>query len=171
MQGVMGAFGIGDRNADGVFLTDFCLRNQMSIMNTYYEHQESHKWSWYRWNSEVGNYTEKSMIDFFVTDKKLFRDVKSLLEIEWENLKSKGIEGAKQVIHTKKIGGKKTIWWTEDVKEAIKRKNTSFRKWMQRRNMNTRTAYVEARNEAERIKREAKKQPWEKLGDELERDI
>ena len=42
---------------------------------------------------------------------------------------------------------------------------------MQRRNINTRTAYVEARNEAERIKREAKKQTWENLGDELERDI
>ncbi|XP_076045844.1 uncharacterized protein LOC143028090 [Oratosquilla oratoria] len=86
MQDVMGAFGIGDRNADSVFLTDFCLRNQMSIMNTYYEHQESHKWSWYIWNSEVGNYTEKSMIDFFVTNnKKLFRDVKSLPSVSLDS--------------------------------------------------------------------------------------
>ncbi len=42
---------------------------------------------------------------------------------------------------------------------------------MRRRNVNTRAAYIEARNEAEHVKREAKKQAWEKIGDELEQDM
>ena len=235
---VLGAFGAGDRNGEGEVLIDFCLRNELSIMNTYYKHQDSHKWSWYRWDSEIGDYTQKSMIDFFITNnKKVFRDVKSVpsisldsdhrlvlaklsiknpkrqrkvlkerfclerlkerevadefrskirslkpeenddiedIETEWENFKSKVTAGAREVVHTKKIGGgkkKKTIWWTDDVREAIKRKSILFRRWMRRRSEITREAYIEARNEAERIKREAKKQAWEKIGDELEQDM
>lgn len=55
---VMGAFGVGDRNQEGERLIDFAMRNGLSIMNTNYRHQESHKWTWYRWNREVGRYTK-----------------------------------------------------------------------------------------------------------------
>ena len=79
LEGVLGAFSIGNRNAEGSRITDFCIMNGLSIMNTYYKHRDSHKWTWYRWNEIEQRYTDKSMIDLFVTNnKKLFCDVKSI---------------------------------------------------------------------------------------------
>lgn len=67
-------------------LIDFCLRNEVSIMNVYYKHKDSHKWSWYRWNSEAGDYVQKSIIVFFITNNKtLFIDVKSLLSVSFDS--------------------------------------------------------------------------------------
>ena len=40
---VLGAHGVGDRNEEGEALLDFCLRNKMSVANTWFEKQESHK--------------------------------------------------------------------------------------------------------------------------------
>jgi len=62
-ESVVGTFGIGARNQEGDRIIDFCIRNQMAIMNTFYCHQESHKWTWYRWNNTVQDYTDRSMID------------------------------------------------------------------------------------------------------------
>ena len=42
---------------------------------------------------------------------------------------------------------------------------------MRKGNVITRAAYIEITHEAERTKREAKKQAWEKIGDELEQDM
>ena len=47
---VVGAFGIGDRNREGERLLDFCILNNLAIMNTYYKSKDEHKWTWYRWN-------------------------------------------------------------------------------------------------------------------------
>lgn len=42
---------------------------------------------------------------------------------------------------------------------------------MRRRNEITRAEYTAAKNEAEHIKRDAKIQAWEKIGEDLEQDI
>ena len=47
---VVGAFGIGDRNSEGVRLLDFY------VLNTYFKHKDEHKWTWYRWSYETGKY-------------------------------------------------------------------------------------------------------------------
>ena len=48
-------------------------------MNTFYEHRESHKWTYYDWNNEAQQYVSKSMIDLFLTsDKKMFRNVRAV---------------------------------------------------------------------------------------------
>ena len=76
---IIGAFSIGNRNNEGERLIDFCVLNSLSIMNTYYKHQDSHKWTWYRWNENQGDYTDKSMIDLMITNNKtLFKDVKAI---------------------------------------------------------------------------------------------
>jgi exonuclease III len=49
MEHIMGAFGIGNRNK-GDRMLDFCMINNVSIMNTFYQHKQEHKFSWYRWN-------------------------------------------------------------------------------------------------------------------------
>ena len=78
-EGVVGAQSIGDRNDDGRRILDFCLVNNAAIMNTFYEQQELHKWTWYGWNLEELRYTRRSMIDLFITNKKnLFKDVKAI---------------------------------------------------------------------------------------------
>ena len=46
LEGVLGAFSIGNLNAEGRRITDFCTINNLAIMNTFYPHQPSHKWTW-----------------------------------------------------------------------------------------------------------------------------
>ena len=48
---------------------------------------------------------------------------------------------------------KQTIWWNEEVKDAVKVKNRLFRIWMKERTPETRASYIAARNDSERIKK------------------
>ncbi|XP_076039470.1 uncharacterized protein LOC143024543 [Oratosquilla oratoria] len=69
---------MGDMNEDGNRIIDFCVRNNMSIMNTF-KQQETHKWTWYSWNHIQGEYTQKSMIDLALSSRKsLIHEVKSI---------------------------------------------------------------------------------------------
>ena len=47
----IGHQGIGESNAEGTRILDFCVRNNLAAMNTYYQNKEAHKWTWYGWNS------------------------------------------------------------------------------------------------------------------------
>ena len=86
IENIIGSFSIGERNREGESIIDFCLQNNMSIMNTFYSHEENKKWTWYRWNSAVGAYTDKSMIDLALTNNKnLFRDVKSIPSVSLDS--------------------------------------------------------------------------------------
>ena len=38
-------------------------------MNTFYQHRENHKWTLYRWNNQRQDYTDRSMIDLFLTNQ------------------------------------------------------------------------------------------------------
>ena len=48
--------GIGESNAESKRILDFCVRNNLAVMNTCYQHKEAHKWKWYGWNSINGIY-------------------------------------------------------------------------------------------------------------------
>lgn len=236
IETVVGAFGVGLGNREGERIVDFCVGNNMAIMNTYYKHQESHKWTWYRWNNEDQTYTDKSMIDMFLTNNKtLFRDVKAIpsescdsdhrlvigklriaapktrartmqkrllvenlkneecveqlqqritenvpegatnsAEEEWERYRRVVAEIAEEVIHSKRSCGtrkRRTPWWTEEVKTAVKEKTLAFRRWMRTRQVEDRNRYVEARNYAEAKKRSAKEESWQRIGRDLEQDM
>ena len=55
-------------------------------MNTFYNHRESHKCTWYRWNSDIDDYRDKSMIDLVLThNRSLFRDVKTIPSISFDS--------------------------------------------------------------------------------------
>ena len=83
---IIGHHGVGDRNEDGVRVIDFASVNSLSIMNTFYQHQPSHKWTWYRYSAEHQQYTSRSMIDLFLTNqKKLFCDMKSLPSVSLDS--------------------------------------------------------------------------------------
>ncbi len=66
---------------------------------------------------------------------------------------------------------KQTIWWNEEVKDAVKVKNRLFRIWMKERTPETRASYIAARNYSERIKRLSKKTSWNKVCQDLEADV
>ena len=86
IQNVIGAFSIGNKNVEGERIIDFCVVNSLSIMNTFYCHQDSHKWTWYRWNSARQEYTDKSMIDLMLTNSKnLFMDVKAIPSVSCDS--------------------------------------------------------------------------------------
>ena len=51
MGDIIGNQGIGESNAEGKRIVDFWVRNNLAVMNTYYQHKEAHKWTWHGWNS------------------------------------------------------------------------------------------------------------------------
>ena len=237
IESVIGPFNVGDRNPEGELIIDMCLTNSLSIMNTFYMHRESHKWTWYRWCREQQRYRDKSVIDYFISsDRNLFNDVKVIpsvsldsdhrlliakiklkkpvkskttkrkrlkieelqiienvdrftrevqlrkpqddrgeraVEEEWREFKVSITEIAETVLGTKKMGvrRKETPWWTEQVKAAVLAKNKLYRQWLKQRTEHSRLEYISARNEAERIKRQAKRDKWEDLARDMENDL
>ena len=86
VETVVGAFGLGDRNEEGGRVIDYGQLNRLAIMNTFYKHRESHKWTYYGWNSEAQQYVSKSMIDLFLTsDKKMFRNVRAVPSLSMDS--------------------------------------------------------------------------------------
>ena len=237
IQNILGAFSIGDRNREGENIIDFCIQNQMYIMNSFYNHRDSHKWTWYRWNSAVGAYTEKSMIDLAITNNKnMVRDVKSVPSVsfdsdhrllliklktmkpkpiksqvrerfilenlkeedclvryqneisrarqmqqesndtneKWRHFKTAVMDAASNTVQKKRVRCRKkkqTPWWTPTLKSAVSNKMKLFRKWMKTKGMEDHNNYKEALREAERIKTQAKRETWERLGEDLGNDL
>ena len=209
IDGVIGEFGIGEQNMEGEMLIDFCVRNNLAIMNTYFQHRDSHKYTWYRYNSNLGSYDLKTQIDFFLTSKKsIVKDVKAIPSISldsdhrllkaklkihkpqllkqpkrqrllvenvslkkqeiqtrfeedrrliqgddviefWEPFKEVVQKIEREVVGVKIMGGRRkktTMWWNDEVKEAIRNKQESFRLWMKERTPERRRAYGIYRN-------------------------
>jgi len=49
-QSIIGPHGTRNKNVEGDRIINFAVINRLSIMNTFYQHRDSHKWTWYRWN-------------------------------------------------------------------------------------------------------------------------
>ena len=69
-KGVVGRNGDRDLNANGLKLLDFCCTNSMSIMNTFFQHRDVHRYTWYR--DTLG---QRALIDFFIVSADLFSSV------------------------------------------------------------------------------------------------
>ncbi|KAI8511727.1 hypothetical protein Bbelb_108270 [Branchiostoma belcheri] len=202
-------------------------------MNTYFTHQESHQYTWYRYNSRLGCYDQKSQIDFILTNKKtIIKDVKAIpsvsldsdhrlvkgkvkihlpklekktarkrvktenlehvqsaiqekllkekdnikennIETHWESLKTCLQEIQENIVGMTVVGKlrkKRTGWWTEEVKAEVASKNKCFKEWLKVRTVESRLAYVQQRNRANRTKKKAQKEMWENIGKDLEID-
>ena len=57
----MGKFGIGNINECGERLLQFCIANEVFVVNTAFPHKSSRKWTW-----NHANGVHKSMIDYIV---------------------------------------------------------------------------------------------------------
>ena len=74
VENVLGSFGVGEGNAEGSRILDFCLSQKLAIA-----HSSSHKWTWYWYVSGRQRYAEHSAIDLVATDnKKIIRDIKAI---------------------------------------------------------------------------------------------
>ena len=69
---VMGYHDIGSRNGEGERVLDFCNVNHMKIMNTFFQHRPSHKYTWYGWNNEKQKYDRQTQNDLFLTTNHRF---------------------------------------------------------------------------------------------------
>ena len=55
-------------------------------MNSYYQHKEAHKWTWYGWNSIKGTYDKQSQIDLFLSsNKNRTRNVKAIPSVSLDS--------------------------------------------------------------------------------------
>lgn len=70
VKSVMGAHSEGDRNLEEERLLDLAVGNRLTIMNSFFVHSESHKWSTYCWDSVIGEYTDKLIIDLILTNER-----------------------------------------------------------------------------------------------------
>ena len=69
-KGVIGKHGVTELNENGRYLLQLCCSNGLRIMNTFFQHREVHKYTWYRPNMD-----QKSLIDFCIVSSDLFFDV------------------------------------------------------------------------------------------------
>ena len=76
---VIGPLGEATKNDDGERLIDWCLLNNMSIMNGFFKQRDSHKFTRYRWKRNTGQFDQKSITDYVLSsDKGIFNNVKVL---------------------------------------------------------------------------------------------
>ena len=69
-KGVIGRHGDADLNENGRCLLQLCCSNGLCIMNTFFQHRNSHKYTWYR--DDVG---QRSLIDFCIVSADLLSSV------------------------------------------------------------------------------------------------
>ena len=69
-KGVIGKHGVTGVNENGRYLLQLCCSDGLRIMNTFFQHREVHKYTWYRPSMD-----QKSLIDFCIVSSDLFSDV------------------------------------------------------------------------------------------------
>ena len=67
---VIGKHGVTGLNENGRYLLQLCCSNGLRIMNTFFQHREIHKYTWYR-----PSMNQKSLIDFCIVSSDLFSNV------------------------------------------------------------------------------------------------
>lgn len=234
--GVIGRHGDEHLNENGKLLLDFCVGNSLTVMNTFFEHRDVHKYTWFRG-------TQRSLIDFVMVSPDLRKRVMDVrvkrgaelstdhhlvvatfrccgsvpvrkqrkrtkrikwealeeaavrenlakelsakyqaiptmvadVETEWALFKGALLEVSEKCCGTKWVGptpggSKRTAWWTEEVKEAVKRKKTLFKQWLGNKTLEARDNYQVARREAAIIVKEAKAKTERDFCKKLEKD-
>ena len=69
-KGVIRKHGVTGLNENGRYLFQLCCSEGLRIMNTFFQHWEIHKFTWYRPSID-----QKSLIDFCIVSSDLFFDV------------------------------------------------------------------------------------------------
>ena len=68
-KSMIGKHGVTGLNENERYLLQLCCSNGLRIMNTFFQHREVHKYTWYRPSMD-----QKSLIDFCIVSSDLFSD-------------------------------------------------------------------------------------------------
>ena len=74
------------------------------------------------------------------------------------------------VVKRRHSGGKRSRWWNEEVKLAVRRKKLLYKRYLDKDTEEAKRLYNEAKTEANRVVRKAKNEECMRLGRELEKD-
>ena len=95
------------------------------------------------------------------------------VEKAWKELKEGIVEAASRVcgvVKRTKCRKKRSRWWNEEVREAVKKKKLMYRRLLDTGTEESRREYNEAKVEAKKVVRRAKNEEWVQFGRELEKD-
>ncbi|KAJ8947700.1 hypothetical protein NQ318_001539 [Aromia moschata] len=107
---VIGNHAEATRNNNGSRIIDFCIENNMLVMNTFFRHKDAHKYT-----REVSSRNEKSIIDYAIDIAERYREkVHELIEVSrngdncslenmWNNFKHILLEAGRVTCGTIKI--------------------------------------------------------------------
>ena len=69
-EGIHGGHGYGDRNSDGIRILDFCVANQLAVLNTFYKKNPNRLVSY----SSGGNQTQS---DYILTRRSQLKNIRN----------------------------------------------------------------------------------------------
>ena len=101
-------------------------------------------------------------------------DVSGYTEKEWLLVRSAIISSAAESCGRKRLrvagdSEKRTPWWNQEVKEAIRAKKDAFKAWLQdRSSSDLQSRYTEARKAATSAVKKSKEKSWEEFGRRLD---
>ena len=78
----LGPHGRGTTNDNGERLLEICASHHLGISNTFFQHQDSHAYTWYKW----GDQRIRSQIDYIITRRKEIRNIMDTRVIPSENV-------------------------------------------------------------------------------------
>lgn len=229
----LGKYGEETRNDNGSRVIELCVENELKIGNTYFMKKEINKMT-----RQVISRREKSIIDYFLIQKDMWRKVKDVevkrgpeigsdhfllkmvlktekvtpekckrkivnnkikcyklrqnefkqeyqkicedminsnikktkIEEKWEDFKNIILIAAESACGSTKITNrniKKTNWWTENIKVAIKDKKKKWIKYLQTRNQIDYGEYKQQRVYVKQVIKEEKEKSWKKFGEKM----
>lgn len=124
---------------------------------------------------ELNNLDKRQEFKRKIEDKLRENDDQNFVNLEsrWQKFKEILLSTTEEVCGKKTVSSrtKHTKWWNEEVKQKVKQKKMTWKKYCETKTREDWQSYVTARNEAKIEVRKAKEQTWEEFGNEIENNF
>ncbi|KAE8278217.1 hypothetical protein D5F01_LYC23707 [Larimichthys crocea] len=131
---VMGRFGIQERNAEGQMVVDFAKRIEMAVVDTFIQKRQEHRVTY----KSGGRSTQ---VDYILCRRCNLKEISDCKVVVANVIKETG-RSVLGVSSGRKVD-KETWWWNEEVKECVRRKRLTKKKWDTERTEESRQEYRE----------------------------
>ena len=98
---VLGQYGVGKMNNNGLRLLDFCTQFDLAIPNTFFRQKTKHKVTWFRPRSGHGH-----LIDYIITRKSDIQDVCNVRVLRSAEC---GTDTSLSEVHSNSVFGRKFV--------------------------------------------------------------